>query len=201
MTREEVKTIFPDATDEQVNAFLDKNSRDIGKAKGDGDKHKAEVERLKQQITEKDNTISEMEKAKGDADKIAAELEKYKQAEADRQAAEKAAEEDRILTEAVTSAIGDKEFVNDMTKNGYIAEVKKALADPANKGKGAAEIFESLTKDVEGIFKNPQQTKVTVPSASGAGNGQTFTREQIQNMSPKEINENWDNIKNSLKGL
>ena len=167
MKREEVRELIPDISDEVLGKLLDINSRDIGKAKGDADKYKDEITSLKQQITEKDTTISEMEKAKGDAEKIQAELDKYKQAEADRQAAEKAAEEDRILTEAVTTAIGDKEFVNDMTKNGYIAEVKKALADPANKGKGAAEIFESLTKDVEGIFKNPQQTPVTVPPANG----------------------------------
>lgn len=201
MKQEEVRELIPDISKDVLGKLLDINSRDIGKAKGDADKYKEEIASLKQQIADKDTAIAEMEKAKGDAEKIQAELDKYKQAEADRQAAEKAAEEDRILTEAVTTAIGDKEFVNDMTKNGYIAEVKRALADPANKGKGAAEIFESLTKDVEGIFKNPQQTKVTVPPASGAGNGQTFTREQIQNMSPKEINENWDNIKNSLKGL
>lgn len=167
MKREEVRELIPDISEDVLGKLLDMNSRDIGKAKGDSDKYKDEIASLKQQIADKDTAIAEMEKAKGDAEKIQAELDKYKQAEEDRKAAEKAAEEDRILTEAVTSAIGDKEFVNDMTKNGYIAEVKKALADPANKGKGAAEIFESLTKDVEGIFKNPQQTKVTVPSANG----------------------------------
>ena len=167
MKQEEVRELIPDISKDVLGKLLDLNTRDIGKAKGDADKYKDEIASLKQQIAEKDTTISEMEKAKGDAEKIQAELDRYKKAEEDRKAAEKAAEEDRILTEAVTSAIGDKEFVNDMTKNGYIAEVKKALADPANKGKGAAEIFESLTKDVEGIFKNPQQTKVTVPSANG----------------------------------
>lgn len=177
MKREEVRELIPDISDEVLGKLLDINSRDIGKAKGDADKYKDEIASLKQQIADKDTAIAEMEKAKGDAEKIQAELDKYKQAEADRQAAEKAAEEDRILTEAVTTAIGDKEFVNDMTKNGYIAEVKKALADPANKGKGAAEIFESLTKDVEGIFKNPQQTKVTVPSAGSGGNNGLTTDE------------------------
>lgn len=167
MKREEVRELIPDITDEVLSKLLDMNSRDIGKVKGDADKYKDEIASLKQQIADKDTAIAEMEKAKGDAEKIQAELDKYKQAEADRQAAEKAAEEDRILTEAVTSAIGDKEFVNEMTKNGYIAEVKKALADPANKGKGAAELFDAMTKDVEGIFKNPQQTPVTVPPANG----------------------------------
>ena len=169
MTRDEVKAIFPEATDEQINSVLDKNSNDIGKAKGDSDKYKNEVATLKNQLEEKNNTIESLKAANGDTEKIKEELEKYKQAEADRIEAEKVAEEDRILTEAVMTAIGEKEFVNDMTKNGYIAEIKKALKDPANKGKGAAELFESMTKDVEGIFKNPQQERVNIPSASNAG--------------------------------
>lgn len=167
MKREEVRELLPEISDETLGKLLDINSRDIGKTKGDADKYKAELESLKQQITEKDEAISKLEAASGDAEKVREELERYKKADADRIAKEKADEEDRILTEAVTTAIGDKEFVNEMTKNGYIAEVKKALADPANKGKGAAELFEAMTKDVEGIFKNPQQTPVTVPPANG----------------------------------
>lgn len=174
MKREEVRELLPEISDEILGKLLDINSRDIGKAKGDADKYKAELESLKQQITEKDEAISKLEAASGDADKVREELERYKKADADRIAKEKADEEDRILTEAVTTAIGDKEFVNEMTKNGYIAEVKKALADPANKGKGAAELFDAMTKDVEGIFKNPQQTPVTVPPANG---GNSFSND------------------------
>lgn len=170
MTREEVKNLLPDIQDDVLGKLLDLNSRDIGKAKGDSDKYKSEITNLKEQIKEKDETISSLEAANGDSQKLQEELEKYKKAEKDRQEAEKAAEEDRILTEAITAAIGEKEFVNDMTKNGYISEVKKALKDPANKGKGAAELFESMTKDVEGIFKNPNKEKVQIPPAGGSGN-------------------------------
>lgn len=169
MTREEVKTIFPDATDEQVNAFLDKNSRDIGKAKGDSDKHKAEVERLKQQIAEKDNAIAEMEKAKGDADKIAAELEKYKQAEADRQAAEHAAKEKAAKTERFKTAKGEREFSSQFAESGVMNAFFEALSNPDNTGKGDAEIFDSLTKDIDGIFKNPQQQKINIPATGNTG--------------------------------
>lgn len=200
MTREEVRNLIPEIADDVLGKILDLNSRDIGKAKGDSDKYKNEVATLKTQLTESNNTIESLKAANGNTEKIKEELEKYKKAEADRIAAEKAAEEDRILTEVVTSAIGNKEFVNEMTKNGYIAEVKKALADPTNKGKGAAEIFEAMTKDVEGIFKNPQQQKISIP---GVGNtdSQVYTREQIKNMTAKEINDNWASIKENLKGL
>lgn len=200
MTREEVRNLIPEIADDVLGKILDLNSRDIGKAKGNAEKNEDKIKELQQQIKEKDNVISKLEETTGDAEKIREELNKYKKAEEDRIAAEKAAEEDRILTEAVTSAIGNKEFVNEMTKNGYIAEVKKALADPTNKGKGAAEIFEAMTKDVEGIFKNPQQQKISIPGV-GNTNSQVFTREQIKNMTAKEINDNWDSIKDNLKGL
>lgn len=36
MTREQVKKLFPEATEEQINAILDANSADIGKAKKGG---------------------------------------------------------------------------------------------------------------------------------------------------------------------
>lgn len=179
MTREEVKNLLPDIQDDVLGKLLDLNSRDIGKAKGDSDKYKSEISNLKEQIKEKDETISSLEAANGDSQKLQEELEKYKKAEKDRQEAEKAAEEDRILTEAITAAIGEKEFVNEMTKNGYISEVKKALKDPANKGKGAAELFESMTKDVEGIFKNPNKGNVQIPPAGG---GSSLSEDQESRM-------------------
>ena len=41
MTRDEVKSIIKDITDEQLNGLMDLNSRDIGKAKGESDDQKA----------------------------------------------------------------------------------------------------------------------------------------------------------------
>ena len=44
MTREQIKNIFPDITEEQLKAILDINSADIGKAKGDSEKLKEELD-------------------------------------------------------------------------------------------------------------------------------------------------------------
>ena len=84
MTREEIKAILKDISDEQVNSILDLNSRDIGKVKGKTEDQKTELENLRRQRAEKDETIANWEKAKGDAAAIQAELDKYKQAESDR---------------------------------------------------------------------------------------------------------------------
>ncbi len=69
--------------------------------------------------------------------------------------AEKAKAEDAALTEAITAVFGNKKFTSDYVKNGIIADMKAEILKPENKGKGYAEIFDSLTKDKTGIFANP----------------------------------------------
>ena len=52
MKREELKNIIPDITDEQMGKILDINSADIGKAKGDYDKVKADLDKANGKIGE-----------------------------------------------------------------------------------------------------------------------------------------------------
>lgn len=145
-----------------------------GKAKDLAD----EVERLKTALSERDNTIKKLEEAGNDTDTLRKELDRYKQEEADRKKAEKEAETDRILTEAAEQALDGKEFVNDFTRNHFVAELKKAIADPANKGKRAVKLFEEMTKDMDGIFKNPQQEPLKIHGVDHH-TGSPMTKEDI----------------------
>lgn len=145
-----------------------------GKAKDLAD----EVERLKTALSDRDATIKKLEEASGDAEATRKELERYKQEEADRKKAEKEAETDRILTEAAEQALDGKEFVNDFTRNHFVAELKKAIADPANKGKRAVKLFEEMTKDLDGIFKNPQQEPLKITGVD-RHDGPPMTKEDI----------------------
>lgn len=147
-------------------------------AKGKFSDQAKELESLRTQLAEKDQTIANLEKASGDAEKVQAELDKYKQAEAERKKAEKEAETDQILTAAAEQALEGKEFINDYTRAHFVAELKKAIADPANKGKSPAKLFESMTKDADGIFKNPQQEPLKIPKVDNH-QGKPMTREEI----------------------
>lgn len=147
-------------------------------AKGKFSDQAKEVESLRAQIKEKDETIASLEKAGGDAKKVAEELERYKQAEADRQKAEREARADQILTAAAAQALEGKEFVNEPTRAHYLAELKKAIADPANKDKSPADLFAAMTKDADGIFKNPQQAPLKIPRVDNHS-GKPMTREEI----------------------
>lgn len=147
-------------------------------AKGKFEDQQKKIGELEKQVSEKDATIKKLEDAGGDADSMRKELEKYKQAEADRRKAEEDARADQILTAAAEQALEGREFVNDPTRAHYVAELKKAIADPANKGKSPAKLFEAMTKDADGIFKNPQQEPLKIPQVDNHP-GKPMTREDI----------------------
>ena len=73
------------------------------------------------------------------------------------EAENKRKQEDEILTNNIISTFGDKKFTSDYVKNGLISDIKVELSKAENKGKGIKEIFDSLTKDKNGIFENPHK--------------------------------------------
>lgn len=151
-------------------------------AKGKDNEQKEEIESLKRQLAEKDETIANLEKAKGDADSMQKELDRYKQAEADREKAEKEAQMDAILTQTAESALDGREFVNDYTRNYFLGELKKAIQDPANKGKKPADLFADMTKDVDGVFKNPQHEPLKIAGVTKTDTSGNMTKDQIMSI-------------------
>ncbi len=147
-------------------------------AKGKFDDQQKKIGDLEKQVSDQSDTIKKLEAAGGDAETMRKELETYKKAEADRKKAEKEAETDQILTAAAEQALEGKEFINDYTRAHFVAELKKAIADPANKGKSPAKLFESMTKDADGIFKNPQQEPLKIPKVDNH-QGKPMTKEDI----------------------
>lgn len=151
-------------------------------AKGKDNEQKEEIESLKRQLAKKDETIANLEKAKGDADSMQKELDRYKQAEADREKAEKEAQMDAILTQTAESALEGREFVNDYTRNYFLGELKKAIQDPANKGKKPADLFADMTKDVDGVFKNPQHEPLKIAGVTKTDTSGNMTKDQIMSI-------------------
>lgn len=137
-------------------------------------KYDADTGKLKNELAEAKTTITSLEANKGDIDALQAELDRYKAAETQRQReAEQAAAKAEML-DRFTRAKGDAEFVSEYAASGVMEAFAKALADPANKGKGDAEIFSALTKDKEGVFKskNPPANMGGIGKADVNGNGE-----------------------------
>ena len=103
MTREGVKKIFPDATDEKINSFLNKSNSDVAKEKAKAQKVKEQAEKadaLEKELEElKKQNMSESEKAELERQKEKAANEKRI---SDLESALKAAQKD-ALTGKITS--------------------------------------------------------------------------------------------------
>lgn len=154
-----------------IDKIMAENGSDI-------EREKAKITPLQEKIGTYETQLAKFKDV--DIDTIKAELIKLKKDEADRVQAELKAKEDSILTDAITAVIDGKEFVNDYTKQSILSDIKSELAKSENKGKGAKDIFEVLTKDKEGIFKNPNQPLVVPPV--GKVNGAQITAEQFAKM-------------------
>lgn len=80
MTREDVKKLFPEATDEQITGILNQNNSEVAKEKGKAEKIKTELDDLKASaasVEELQKKIEEIEQSKmTETEKIAKELEK-----------------------------------------------------------------------------------------------------------------------------
>lgn len=131
-------------------------------------KYDSDIKKACDDLKTAKETIATLEANKGDTDALQAELDKYKQADEARQKAEQEAKERATLEERFNKAVNGKEFANDLVRSGTLDAFSRALNDPANTGKGDKELFDALTKDAAGIWKNPQQETVKVPGVTGS---------------------------------
>ena len=147
LSQEEIKSILAEhgksvkTETEKVENNMRKENEDL----------KATIDDLKEQINKAPKS-DEIENLKS---KIA----DYETKEKERKEEEDKKIFEENLNKNVLEAIGDKEFVNERTKNAIINEVKTALQDKANVGKSAKDIFETITKDSTDIFKNKNELK------------------------------------------
>lgn len=125
---------------------------------------KEKTQDLENKVKDYESKIGELSSKAEDNTKVQEELDNLKKSIAENEAKAKAKAEDDALTKNITSAFGDKKFVNDYTKNAIIGDIKTALKDSNNAGKSAKDLFEELTKDKEGIFDNPNKGVSTPPT-------------------------------------
>ena len=170
MTREDVKKLFPDATDEQITQLLNQNNREVKaeKDKADGYKDKAaKADALQKQLDDAANADkSELQKA---LDRVA-ELEN-----ANKIAAQK---KDAIANFKITAEQADKVVKEDgsidYVELGQIITAKEAAAASAKE----KEISDKSTNPGGGNASGDGDTRTAaekladkiLPKANGAGN-------------------------------
>lgn len=131
---------------------------------------KEKTQGLENKVKDYESKIGELSSKAEDNTKVQEELDNLKKSIAENEAKAKAKAEDDALTKNITSAFGDKKFVNEYTKNAIVNDIKTALKDSNNAGKSAKDLFEELTKDKEGIFSNPNPG-VSTPATGDVNTG------------------------------
>lgn len=159
MKREDIKKFFPDATEEQLKGLLDINTADIGKAKGELETVKADLEKANGTLKEYETTIADLKKSAECNEDFKKKFEDLEQRIADEKAeAEKKAKEEAEEAEysnRFKTVVGEQKWRDELTEKAVYAEFKTALQDEANKGKGDKDILAALTQDKEYFAKDP----------------------------------------------
>lgn len=182
MKREEIKAIFPEATDEQLSKILDINGSDV-------EKFKAKVTALEADIKEKneafDKLNTEFESLKSSNAGAEEYKSKYEALVAENAAKAKQAEADRILAEKnenisnrFSAVLGEKKFSHDAIKAEYLKKFTEALDLKENQGRSDADIFHELTKDDPVAFTGV--TTVKLAGGRQMASGKKYaTKEEI----------------------
>lgn len=115
-------------------------------------KDKEELQTLKSQMKElKENSKN--------AEELQTKYDELVKANEEREAKQKAEEEDKILTNNINALFDGKTFTSEYARNGLLNDIKNGLNKPENKGKGIQDLFDELTKDKNDIFVSPNQIK------------------------------------------
>jgi hypothetical protein len=183
MKREEIKAIFPDITDEQLDKVMTLHGAEI-------EKTKAKVTALETELKEKkeafDSLNTEFETLKTSNASGEEWKSKYEALQAENEAKAKQAEADRILKEkqdAIESrfkaVLGDKEFNHPAIQADVLKRFGEALDVEENKSKSDADIFHDLTKDDATAFKGVTVTHLAGSKAQSVGTKQYTSKAEI----------------------
>lgn len=115
-------------------------------------KDKEELQTLKSQM-------KDLKESSKNANELQMKYDELVKENEEREAKQKAEEEDKILTNNINEVFGDKKFTSDYARIGLTNDIKNEFNKPENKGKSIKEIFDILTKDKDDIFASPNQLK------------------------------------------
>lgn len=152
---------------EKIDKIMDLHGADIEAKKKEIDTLTTKLSEANGQLNDVQDKLKDVKSKDDEIEKLQKQVDKYVEAEKNRKEKEDKEKSDKELTDKIVAVFGDKEFTSDYVRNGIIADIKKAIADDPTVG--IEKTFESLTKDKEGIFKNPQRESLRIPGVHGKG--------------------------------
>jgi myosin heavy subunit len=181
-------------TEEQVNAIIEAHTETVTGLKTKITDLETAIEPLKEVAKERDSLKEQLAKV-GDSTKLREEFDAYKQqVENEKQEAK--------VDEEVTAICKDA----GITRASFLRAVGREFdRSKIQRGEdGTISNREALVEYVKKDFADFGSTTVergTPPVTPPAGGNKTYTRAEIQAMSPDEINKNWPEVQKSLAAM
>lgn len=173
MRREEIKSIFADATDEQLKAVMDLNGADVEKVKSKVTALETELKEKKADFEKLNTEFETLKTANASGEDWKA---KFEALQAENVAKEKQAEADRIMKEKTeninnrfNAAVGEKKFSHEAIRESYLKKFGDALDSAENQGKSDIDILHALTKDDAAAFTGVTAVKLQGGTPQGIG--------------------------------
>lgn len=183
MKREEIKKIFPEATDEQLKSVMDLNGADVEKVKSKYATLEVELNEKKEDFDKLNTEFEALKTANASGEDWKT---KFEALQAENIAKEKQAEAERIMqakneniNNRFNTALGDKKFYNDPTRDYYLKKFSEAIEAEENQGKSDTDVLHSLTKDDSKAFQGVEIVKLAGGKPLGTSLGKYTSREEI----------------------
>lgn len=180
--------------EEKVNAIINAHTETVDGLKAKINDLETALDPLKEAAKERDSLKDQLAKA-GDSTKLQAEFDAYKQkVESEKQEAK--------VTEEVTAICKEAGIARDSFLRAVGREFDRSKIQRGEDG--AIVNHDALVEYVKKDFADFGSTTTeqgAPPVTPPAGGNKTYTRAEIQAMSPEEINKNWPEVQKSLAAL
>lgn len=173
MTREDVKKLFPEASDEAVTELLNKTNSEVAREKGKADKYKADMEKLKSDAEEVEGLRAKVEELENE--KLTEEERQQKAKEAvENELSEKmvAIEKDNAELRAQLNSERIRAYAGSKSLNGeHIDNILKSFGGDYDSAVTAIDSMAQLISDREAAAATARELEIAKASGNPSGQG------------------------------
>ncbi len=166
----------------------------VSKSKFDAETAKAE--KLTEDLKTLNADMKALQDGNANAEEYKTQFEAYKTkfeeleaANAKRDEEAKAAAAVEALNKRFDAVTAEKKFINEHTKNGVMAEWRKAVESGEHTGKSDSDIYTQITKDTAGLYQGVEQIRL-------AGAGSNSSSSAGQDTQPPVVQKPWNKFTN-----
>lgn len=192
-------------SEEQIKSVMAENGKDVEAEKAKTTAATTKLDDVNNQLETANTTIKDLKKNNADNEALQVKVTEYENQVKTLKTDYDTKVKNMTLNSAIEKALtGAKAKHSDLLANKIDRE--KLIVNADGTVTGIDEQLTGLKESYKDLFaEDSEQDPAPTFSKSTGGNppqqGMTYTKEQIQGMSTKEINEHWADVQNSLKNI